>query len=76
MFDLDMIAVAEESPAMVVTDDPSLNRSLPDLWEGRIPPLVVLVDDRDSAIEGAWKAGADWVITRPLDPVNLFQLGS
>jgi DNA-binding response OmpR family regulator len=65
---IDLIAAIEDSPRLVITDDPGFARLLPENWEEASPPVMVVVDDRDTAVQGAWRAGADWVITRPFNP--------
>ena len=64
---LELAAISEPNPLFVLTDDPTLPRRLTDYWEDAKPCVVVLVDGRESAIDGAWNAGADWVVARPLD---------
>jgi hypothetical protein len=65
-----LIAVCDEHPQIVVTDDPTLCGELPMDWDIKCPDMVVIVDDRDSAVEGAWRAGADWVVKRGCHPVE------
>jgi hypothetical protein len=71
-FGIDLTAAIEADPWFIVTDDPSLPRSLPPEWQSSRPPVVTVVDDRQSAVEGAWSAGSEWVVKRPIDPDNPF----
>ncbi len=63
---LEMIAILDERPDVIFTDDPGVIREL----TSDRPTVVVLVEDRESAVSGARAAGADWVVTRPLNMDN------
>lgn len=54
------------APDLIFTDDPGILREFPN----HRPITIVAVANRESAISGAWEAGADWVVTRPLNPIN------
>ena len=71
----DIIEVETEAPVILLSDDPSVRNSLDMPWETP-PAFVVLVDDHETAVEGAWSAGADWVITRPLNPSDVLGFSS
>lgn len=53
---------------LVLTDDPSLKRRAAAAGLSPVPDFVVVTDNRESAYEGAYRAGADWVVLRPINP--------
>ena len=55
-------------PDLIISDDPCIIADISDVYTKGLPDVVILVDGRESAIEGAWNAGADCVLIRPLDP--------